>query len=284
MKPSDTTALITGASSGIGYATAIHLAKQGFDVIATSRVYSRLQQLKEETDRLGFSITCVELEINSDNAVEEVMSRLIDDHDGIDVLVNNAGYGLFGPVQTISANELRAQYETNVIAPMKLANTVLPRMIKQRKGTIINVSSVLGQLGTPYNGAYVSSKFALEGMSESLRIEVWPFGVNVVLVQPGLYATQFQQNQVHAEQLHNPGLPLQRYLDAYFQRRGHSRRFAKDPIAVAKVIHRIIRSKRPNFRYPVSLEARTGLLAKRFLPERLFQYLVSRLTFPREQE
>ena len=284
MKPSDTTALITGASSGIGYATAIHLAKQGFDVIATSRVYSRLQQLKEETDRLGFSITCVELEINSDNAVEEVMSRLIDDHDGSDVLVNNAGYGLFGPVQTISANELRAQYETNVIAPMKLANTVLPRMIKQRKGTIINVSSVLGQLGTPYNGAYVSSKFALEGMSESLRIEVWPFGVNVVLVQPGLYATQFQQNQVHAEQLHNPGLPLQRYLDAYFQRRGHSRRFAKDPIAVAKVIHRIIRSKRPNFRYPVSLEARTGLLAKRFLPERLLQYLVSRLTFPREQQ
>ena len=114
MKSFETTVLITGASSGIGYATAIHLVKEGFDVIATSRVYSRLEPLKEETGRLGFSITCIELEINSDDAVEEVMPRLIDDHDGIDVLVNNAGYGLFGPVQTISANELRTQYETNV--------------------------------------------------------------------------------------------------------------------------------------------------------------------------
>ena len=278
----ETTVLITGASSGIGYATAIHLVKEGVDVIATSRVYSRLEQLKEETDRLGFSITCIELEINSDDAVEEVMPRLIDDHDGIDVLVNNAGYGLFGPVQTISANELRTQYETNVIAPLKLTNAVLPRMIRQRKGTIINVSSVLGQLGTPYNGAYVSSKFALEGMSESLRIEVWPLGVHVVLVQPGLYATQFQQNQVHAEKLNTLGSPVQQYLDAYHQRRERGSSFAKDPIAVAKVIHKIIRSKRPSFRYPVSLEARAGLLTKRLLPERLFQYLVSRLTFPRK--
>ena len=282
MNSFETTVLITGASSGIGYATAIHLVKEGFDVIATSRVYSRLEQLKEETDRLGFSITCIELEINSDDAVEEVMPRLIDDHDGIDVLVNNAGYGLFGPVQTISANELRTQYETNVIAPLKLTNAVLPRMIRQRKGTIINVSSVLGQLGTPYNGAYVSSKFALEGMSESLRIEVWPLGVNVVLVQPGLYATQFQQNQVHAEKLNTLGSPVQQYLDAYHQRRERGSSFAKDPIAVAKVIHKIIRSKRPSFRYPVSLEARAGLLTKRLLPERLFQYLVSRLTFPRK--
>ena len=282
MNSFETTVLITGASSGIGYATAIHLVKEGFDVIAPSRVYSRLEQLKEETDRLGFSITCIELEINSDDAVEEVMPRLIDDHDGIDVLVNNAGYGLFGPVQTISANELRTQYETNVIAPLKLTNAVLPRMIRQRKGTIINVSSVLGQLGTPYNGAYVSSKFALEGMSESLRIEVWPLGVHVVLVQPGLYATQFQQNQVHAEKLNTLGSPVQQYLDAYHQRRERGSSFAKDPIAVAKVIHKIIRSKRPSFRYPVSLEARAGLLTKRLLPERLFQYLVSRLTFPRK--
>ena len=282
MNPSETTVLITGASSGIGYATALHLAKKGYDVIVTSRVYSRLEPLKEEMDHLDLSVTCIELDINSDDAVAEMIPRLIDDHDGIDVLVNNAGYGLFGPVQMISANELRTQYETNVIAPLKLANAVLPRMIRHRKGTIINVSSVLGQLGTPFNGAYASSKFALEGISESMRIEVWPLGVRVVLVEPGLYATQFQQNQVRAKRLNTLGLPYQQYLDAYHQRRTRGESFAKDPIAVAKVIHKIIRSKRPRFRYPVSLEARAGLLAKRLLPERLFQHLVSRLTFHRE--
>lgn len=276
--PKSTTVLITGASSGIGYVSALYLAERGYTVIGTSRSVDRLQKLSDAAMGRGLPVHSVVVDINSDEAVQEVVPRLIEEHQGIDVLVNNAGYGLWGPGGSLSVDELRTQFETNFFAPFKLSKLVLPGMIERQHGTIVNVSSVVGQIGTPFNGAYVSTKFALEGLSEAMRTELWPFGVRVTVVEPGLYATEFQQNQVRAEEANLPDSPYREYIDKYNERHGTFDRLSKDPIAVAKVIHKIIRSKRPRFRYAVGAESHFGILGKRYLPERLFQFMLSRAT------
>lgn len=276
--PEETTVLVTGASSGIGKSIALYLARKGYPVIGTSRALENLASLRQDAEKLGVEIETIELDVNSDDAVAAVMPELVRKHDGIDVLVNNAGYGLWGPTQSLSIGELRDQMETNFFAPFQLSKAVLAGMIENGYGKIINVSSVLGRLGTPFNGAYVASKFALEGMSESMRIELKPFGVHVTLIEPGLFDTNFFINQVQAADARSPGLPYSRYLARYDGRRGRSQRFAKDPIKIARLVHKIVRSNRPRFRYQVGPEARLGVLAMRFLPERLFRSLLSRAT------
>ena len=272
------TALITGASSGIGKVTALYLAQKGWSVIGTSRSMSRLEELRKEASEADLPVTGVELDINSDEDVDQIMPRLLDEHGTIDVLVNNAGYGLWGPVESLAIAEVKAQFETNFFAALRLIKAVLPGMVRQRRGTIINVSSVEGRLATPFNGAYAASKFALEGLSESLRVELWPLGVRVALVEPGLFSTNFQKNQVVAERADSEDLAYSSYMEKYRSRHALFERFSTDPIKVAKVIHKIVRSRRPAFRYPVGLEARLGMLGARLLPERLFQAMLSRAT------
>ncbi len=272
------TVLITGASSGIGRATCLYLAQRGYTVIGTSRVASRLDGLREDARNSEVVVHGVEVDINSDSEVERAMPEVISEHGIIDALVNNAGYGLWGPVESLSIDELRAQFETNVFAAVRMTKAVLPGMLAQRRGKIVNVSSVLGRLATPFNGAYASSKFALEGLSESMRTELWPFGVHVSVVEPGLFETDFQANQVKAERSQDPALAYSAYVQRYNSTHRRYEKLSSDPVKVSKVIHKIIRSRRPGFRYPVSIEARAGILGARFLPERLFRWLVSRAT------
>ena len=272
------TVLITGASSGIGKIAALYLAEKGYSVIGTSRSSERLADLQSEASKRGLSITAIELDINSDEGVDSVLPALIEEHGTIDALVNNAGYGLWGPVESLSVDELKAQFETNLFAVVRLIKAVLPGMLRQRKGTIINVGSVLGRLGTPFNGAYVASKFALEGMSESMRAELWPFGVRVAVLEPGLFQTDFLKNQAASEQSDSKDMVYYPYIEKYRKRSIRLHRNAADPIKVAKVIHKIVRSRRPAFRYPIGLDARLGIFGARLLPERLFQYLLSKAT------
>ena len=270
--------LITGASSGIGKATALYLAGKEYSVIGTSRSMARLADLQTEASKGNLPITPVELDINSDDRVDQVVSRLIDENGTIDVLVNNAGYGLWGPIERVSMSEIKDQFETNLFAAVRLIKAVLPGMVRQGRGTIINVSSVAGRIGTPFNGAYAGSKFALEGISESLRAELWPLGVRVAVVEPGVFRTDFQQNQVVGENADSEGSPYSPYMRRFWVRHTRYHRRAADPIKVAKVIHKIIRSRRPAFRNPVGLEARAGILGARLIPERIFQAMVSRAT------
>lgn len=273
------TVLITGASGGIGKATSLYLASKGFSVIATSRSDERLSSLRSEAAELGFSLTGAELNINNESDVEQVLPNLIDSVGGtVDVLVNNAGYGLWGPVASLSEEEIRNQFETNLFAAFRLTKAVLPGMMKQRSGVIVNVSSVLGRMGTPFNGAYASSKFALEGLSESLRVELWPFGIRVAVVEPGLFKTGFLDNQVEGVAARSEDSPYLPYINRYEKRHRRFGILSDDPVKVSKVIHKIIRSKYPAFRYPVGKEARLGILGARILPERLFQALMSRAT------
>ena len=278
-KAKSDTVLITGASAGIGRATALYMAERGYSVIGTSRSAARLEELESEASRRNLSFTAVELDINSEEAVGRELPRIIERHGTIDVLVNNAGYGLWGPVESLSLIELRAQFETNLFAAIGLIKAVVPAMVREGRGTIINVSSILGRMGTPFNGGYAATKFALEGISESLRVELGPLGVRVAVVEPGLFRTDFLRNQVIAEAADSEELPYRPFIERY--RAKHSRferRLATDPIKVAEVIHKIARSRRPAFRHPVGLEARLGILGARLLPERLFHAMLSRAT------
>ena len=272
------TVLITGASSGIGEATAIYLAEKGYRVIGTSRSEERLAGLKRAASSRSLPITPLELDINSDEDVRRVLPPMLEQAGAVDVLVNNAGYGLWGPVQLLSMDELRAQFETNLFAVVRLIQAVLPGMVSRGSGLIVNVGSVAGRLGTPFNGAYAASKFALEGMSESLRHEMSPLGIRVAIVEPGLYATNFQKNQVVARGTDNAGSPYGPHIDRY--NRNHSRfdRLSGDPKQIAKVIHGIIRRRRPTLRHPVGLEAKMGMMGARFIPERVFHGMVRKAT------
>ena len=269
--------LITGASSGIGRATALYLAERGFDVIATSRDASRLDGLLTEAAGLSGSITGVELDINSDAEVARVVPALIERRGAMEALVNNAGFGLWGPVETLSDAELKAQFETNFFAAVRMTQATLPAMIQRQRGTIVNISSALGRIGTPFSGAYVSSKFALEGISESLKIEVQPFGVRVAMVEPGLFRTNFPDNSIRGAAVDGDTV-YSPYIGSHHNNRDMFQRFGGDPARVAKVVHKVITSPAPNFRNPVGIDARAGTFAARLLPERVYWRLMSKAT------
>ena len=147
-----------------------------------------------------------------------------------------------------------------------MIHSVLPQMLSNRSGRIVNISSVLGRMGTPFNGAYVSSKYALEGLSESLRVEVRPFGVHVSLVEPGLFETDFQKNQLTAARSQDDDSPYADYVERYNSRHDQFDWFASDPIKVARAIEKALASPNPSFRYPVGLDAWLGILAPVFYP------------------
>jgi NAD(P)-dependent dehydrogenase (short-subunit alcohol dehydrogenase family) len=267
--------LITGASSGIGRASALYLAGKGYRVAATSRSLGRLDGLRREVQGPG-TIHCVELDVNSDRSVSRATASVIEAYGRIDALVNNAGYGLWGPVQSFTMEELESQFQTNFFGAFRMIKAVLPSMTDAGGGTIINVSSVEGRLATPFSGGYAASKFALEGLSEAMRYELWPQGIRVAVVEPGLFATDFHDSQVESADAESPALPYGPVIARYRERRGKYDRFAKDPVRVARVIHKIIRSRRPRFRYPVGAEATLGVRAAQLMPERLYQALLGR--------
>ena len=272
------TVLVTGVSSGIGWATALDLAGRGYSVIGTSRSRSRLTPLQEKASERGLSVAAVELDINTDEGVAEVLPRLVDEHGVIDVLVNNAGYGLWGPIEGYSVEELKSEFETNLFAVVRLIKAVLPGMMRQRRGTIVNVGSVAGRLATPFHSAYSASKFALEGLSESLRSELGPFGVRVAVVEPGGVRTNFHRDRVLPVGLQDVASRYSPYIDTYRRRHSRIESYGADPIKVARVIHKVIRSRSPALRHPVGPDARLGMLAARIMPERLFHALLGRAT------
>ena len=163
------TVLITGASSGIGKVTCLYLAEKGYNVIGTSRASSRLGDLYSEADQRGVSVHGLELDINSDAEVQRVMPEVFNQFGDIHALVNNAGYSVWGPVESVSIDEMKTLFETNLFAAVRMTQSVLPGMIERGAGKIINISSILGRLATPFNGVYAASKFALEGLHNHLQ-------------------------------------------------------------------------------------------------------------------
>ena len=184
-------AVVTGTSSGIGFETALALAKEGYYTYATMRDTTKSNKIKELGQKDNLKINVLELDVDDETSVKTAIKKILDEKQRIDVLVNNAGWGLWGCVEDVSVDEFKAQFDTNFFSIIRLIQEVGPTMRKQGSGKIINISSVAGRIGFPASPAYISSKFALEGLSESLRLEMAPFGVDVIIIEPGVIKTNF---------------------------------------------------------------------------------------------
>lgn len=270
------TVLITGATRGIGRATALHLAQRGHRVVATGRDLGLLASLEQEAKARGLPIAVSAMDVTDAAACETVVARTVADHARLDALVNNAGYGLWGPLEDLTPEEMRAQFETNVFAVVRLSQLVLPQMRRQGFGTIVNVGSVAGQIGSPAGGAYAASKFALRGLSQVMRMEVAQFGVRVVLIEPGLFRTEFPQNQAIGKRVERPDSPYRDNIRRTRERRGMNPYGGGDPIRVAVRIRKCIEGRRPKARYTVGLDAWAGAMSARLLPDGLLYAAVQK--------
>ena len=191
----DRVGIVTGSSSGIGLETALALARHGFYTYATMRNLKKSSKINEIANKERLSLEVIQLNVDNDLSAKNAIQEIVSKKGRIDLLVNNAGYGLIGPIEDISIEEeLKPQFETNLFGAVRIMQQVLPVMRRQKSGRIINVSSVGGLAGYPFTAAYCGTKFALEGLSESLSYEVEQFGITIILVEPGLVASDFHNN------------------------------------------------------------------------------------------
>jgi short-subunit dehydrogenase len=187
-------ALVTGSSTGIGFETSLLLARNGFYTYATMRDPTKNDTIKEIANKENLPLEVLPLDVDNDDSVRNTINKIFDEKKKIDILINNAGYGLFGAIENISIQEAKKQFETNFFGAMRTIKEVLPKMREQRNGIIINVTSIAGIVGIPTECIYVSTKFALEGLSESISYELQPYGIKVILVEPGVINTNFVPN------------------------------------------------------------------------------------------
>jgi NAD(P)-dependent dehydrogenase (short-subunit alcohol dehydrogenase family) len=269
-------ALITGSSSGIGLATSLYLARRGYTVWATMRNLEKASEIRKIIESERLPIELAQLDVCDDSSVKEAVAQILQKSGRIDVLVNNAGYGLRGAIEEVSLDEWKRQFETNFYGVIRVTQAVLPQMRAQRSGAIVNISSVLGRMAIPFSGPYTASKFALEGLTETLRYELAPWNIKVVLIEPGFIATNFQQNAQLAQAAQSQDSPYALFKQASGRRVQRNIYRAAPPERVAETIYRAITHPRPKLRYAVGRDARLVLPLRRFLPEGLFERILKR--------
>lgn len=258
-------ALVTGASSGIGEATALRLAQRGYTTYAAARRTSRMDSLRDQ------GIRTVAVDVTDDTSLVALVEQVIAESGRIDVLVNNAGYGSYGALEDVPIAEARHQFDVNIFGMGRLTQLVLPHMRAQHDGYIVNISSVGGKMWEPMGSWYHATKFAVEGLSDSLRAEVAAFGIKVVVIEPGAIRTEW--SAISADHLDaisaSTAYRDQAALVSGMLRAGYSRT-ASDPSVVASVIARAVQRSRPRTRYAVGGWARSLLLVNRLLTDRAF--------------
>lgn len=258
------TILISGCSTGIGLDTAIFLKNKGFDVIATARSDEAILQLQDA------GLKAIHLDVNYSNSIESAVAQAATMTDeGIDVLINNAGFGQAGALEDLSRSALREQFETNVFGLFELTNTILPYMIEQKKGRIINISSILGIVSLPFRGAYNASKYAVEALSDTLRLELSNTPIKVSLIEPGPIESKFRQTCVD-KALEAVDIDNSRFTKSYrkmikAQENAKPIPFSKHGDAVATKILKAINAKNPKPRYKVTLPSHLLSVLKRTL-------------------
>ena len=256
--------LITGATSGIGEMCAKHLHGLGYKVYGAGRRFQ---------DKKSTGFEAVRMDVAQDDSVNEGVRQIIEREGRIDVILNCAGYGLAGSVEDTSIEEARTLFETNFFGIFRVCKAALPAMRQQQAGLIINISSIGGLISLPFQAFYSASKFALEGMTEALRLEVRPFGIRVVLIEPGDFNTQFTANRRRAIESRRSTVYQDRFYRALsVNERGESKGHA--PIAIAYLIERIIKNPSPKLRYSVGpVFERMSPTLKRILPDQLTEWL-----------
>lgn len=270
------TVLITGATAGIGRVTALHLARRGHHVIATGRKSEELAKLKAEA--AGLPLDVLLLDVTSPASITSAVAATSALTGGrpLDVLVNNAGFGVLGPTAEIDDAEMRRQYETNVFGLMNVTRAFLPQMRAHRRGRIINVSSVGGRVTLPYFGVYNSTKFALESLSDALRYELRPFGIDISLIEPGVIRTNFEATAVgNLDKFANT--PYAPAMAKYEELSRLADRYASEPIVVAKAITRAVEARRPAARYVAPWRTNFMLVMSTLMPTRVWDWAMRKV-------
>jgi NAD(P)-dependent dehydrogenase (short-subunit alcohol dehydrogenase family) len=262
-------AIVTGASSGIGEAAARRLARAGFTVYGAARRTDRLAALASD------GIRALPLDLTDDASVVAAVDQVLAEQGRIDVLVNNAGYGSYGAVEDVPMDEARRQFEVNVFGLARLAQLVMPTMRAQRSGRIINITSMGGKFAMAFGGWYHATKFAVEGLSDAMRQELSPFGVDVVVIEPGAIKTEWAGIAMgSAVEVSGSGA----YGDRVTQGIGRmdTGRFGSQPEVVAKAIERAATARRPRTRYAVGMGAKPAIAARKVLPDRVLDAVIAR--------
>ena len=273
--PGHKSVLLTGASQGIGRATVLYLASRGYHVVAAGRSIKRLLALKSDS-QVPDNITPWELDVGYPACAEQVPA-IVERVGRIDVLVNNAGYGLRGYLEELDMGEVQAQFETNLFSTLRLSQAVIPHMRENGGGAIVNIGSVAAHLASPSGGAYAATKSAMRSLTMALRIELHPFGIKVAVIEPGVIRANFVQNQIVAERSSDPGSAYTARARKLEERTARFHHSGADPLKVARIVERIIRSKSPRPSYVVGVDGGLGVFAARFLPERLVQFCVRKV-------
>jgi len=242
-------AIVTGCSSGIGHEISLILARNGFTTYATMRNLQKGSDLKSIAEDEKLPLHFAQLDVTDENSVKKAIQTIHDEAGRIDILVNNAGYGLTGAFEDLSLDEIKTQYETNVFGLIRTTQSVLPIMRKQRSGLIVNISSGAGRFGFPTGSAYVSTKFAVEGLTESMSYELEPFGIKVILIEPGVIKTNFFNSSVLAKKSQDPNSPYATLMKGMEDSVDKMMENASTPQYVAEVVLDAITNENPKLRY-----------------------------------
>lgn len=257
-------AVVTGSSSGIGYETSLMLARNGFVTYATMRNPNKSDNIKSIAARENLPIRITQLDVTDNVSINNAVQAILSETGRIDVLVNNAGYVLNGALEDLAIDEIKAQYETNMFGLIRATQAVLPSMRKQKSGTIVNVSSVAGRFGFAGGSAYVSTKFAVEGLSESMAYELEPFGIKVILIEPGVIRTNVFNSAIVAKKSQDPNSPYSQIMQKVATNFEESMKNASSsPELVANVVLEAVTNENPLLRYSAGKDAETWLDAKR---------------------
>jgi NAD(P)-dependent dehydrogenase (short-subunit alcohol dehydrogenase family) len=270
-------ALVTGSSSGIGFETSLMLARNGFNTYASMRNLEKSKDITQIANKEKLPLQVVQLDVIDHKSIREAIDKVVEENKRIDVLVNNAGYGLLGALEDLSIEEIKAQFETNFFGAIRITQQVLPVMRKQKSGTIVNISSVGGRMGIPSLSAYHSTKFALEGLSESISYELEPFGIRVVLIEPGFIRTNIMNSSMIAKKAQNPSSPyfsLTQQLERSFKSAMENTSESSPPEEVAKVVLQAVTSDSPKLRYAVGNDAASLIQAKTTMSDTEFGGLI----------
>jgi NAD(P)-dependent dehydrogenase (short-subunit alcohol dehydrogenase family) len=273
--------LITGCSSGFGYETALLMAREGWRVFATMRDLKKAAPLRAAA--AGLPLEVLPLDVDRESSVKRAVARALKRAGRIDVLVNNAGFGAYGAVLDFEDAEVRAQYETNVLGILRCARAVLPSMAARGRGRIINVGSVAGTVTFTGMGLYCSSKYAVEALTEALRLEGRPLGIEACVVEPGMFHTSFGANRRWARRWRARKSPFQGLIDRMVAYMNSRRRNGGGGAPVARVIRRAATARRMALRYPVGWDAWLLTLLRKVLPGAMLEAL-KRFALPKGDE
>jgi len=271
-------ALVTGSSTGIGFETSLALARNGYQTFASMRDVKKGEKIKEIADKENLPINIIELDVDKEESIVSAIKQVVSDGGRLDVLVNNAGYGVFGCVEDTSMEEFRKQFETNFFSIVRIIQEVSPIMREQSSGTIVNISSVVGRMGLPGFPAYISTKYALEGLTDCLRYELGQFGVTVTLIEPGAIKTNFFDSMKIQESKADP--KYKKLTDHMLSGLKMMAQLGTEPAQVAEVILKAIKADEILPRYIAGTDAAMFMEAKKEKTDLEFEKYMSKELFP----